>query len=36
MRVEFANGSSWLPTTRDECRFTPSLYVPVNATATPR
>jgi hypothetical protein len=28
-RIEFADGSTWLPTTRDECRFAPSLYVPV-------
>jgi hypothetical protein len=28
-RVEFTDGSTWQPTSHDECRFAPSLYVPV-------
>ena len=32
-RVEFADGSTWQPASHDECRFAPSLYVPVAASA---
>jgi len=35
-RVEFADGSVWLPAAGGDCRFTPSLYVPVDTSAPSR